>query len=150
MDVELHLAMLSEAHLGPETLSEALNRERAFVPVKDCSDESHFLVRRSSIRSVRIRGGSLADDERHPSERDAFAEPERLRELQRGGLGFVDVVLVELSGGGTVEGTLVTVMPPSSSRLSDYFNTNEATFFPVFEGDDIVYVNKDWIATVKW
>ena len=144
-EVELYLANVSEAHGGPETVGEALNRQRAFLPLKDGDSGDNYLLRRASIRSVRVKR-----KDSHHVEPGGDRESESETDRDRNALGFVDDVRLELTGGGFLEGTLVTVMPPSKSRLSDFFNSNETSFVPLFVDEHVVYVNKEWVATIRW
>jgi hypothetical protein len=128
----LFLATVSETHYGPETVEEALNHERDFLPVRARETEQTFLVRRRAIRTV-----TVGED-----------EPEA--EFHQDGLAAVDLVRIELEGGEIVEGTLATVQPPEKPRLSDFFNYNKATFIPLAVDDGVTYVNRDFISIVSW
>lgn len=131
-EVTLFLSTLSETHDGPETMEEALNHDRDFVPVRARDTEQTFLVRRSAIRTV-----TIGDD-----------EPEVIAHEQS--LAAVDLVRLELDGGEMIEGTLATVSPPEKSRLSDFFNYSKAMFVPVAVDDGVTYVNRNSISIVSW
>jgi len=128
--VTIYLSSVAQTHAGPETVEEALNHERAFMPVRDQDSGDAFLVRRSAIRLVT----HLLD----PSE--------TLRRVEDA--GFVDLVKLELDTGEMVEGTLATILPPDRARLSDFFNFTNAQFIPVEVADGVSYVNRDFISMV--
>ena len=121
---------LSETHTGAETVEEALNRGRHFLPVRTRETDQTLLVRRGAIRTVTIR-----DDEG-----DVLPHEESL--------ASVDLVRLELDGGEIIEGTLATVLPPERSRLSDYFNFSKVTFVPLAVDEGVVYVNRNFISIV--
>ncbi len=128
--VTIYLDTVSETHAGPETVAEALNRERAFLPVRSRETQETFLVRRSAIRRVA--------DNHDPSKTLSHDE----------NVGFVDLVRLELDSGESIEGTLATVLPPDRSRLSDFFNFTDAQFIAVEVIDGVNYVNRDYISVV--
>ena len=130
VEVTLYLLTLSETHTGAETVEEALNRGRHFLPVRTRETDQTLLVRRGAIRTVTIR-----DDEG-----DVLPHEESL--------ASVDLVRLELDGGEIIEGTLATVLPPERSRLSDYFNFSKVTFVPLAVDEGVVYVNRNFISIV--
>ena len=129
-EVTLYLSTVSETHTGAETVEEALNRGRDFLPVRTRETGQTFLVRRGAIRTV-----TIGDDEGEvaPHE-ESFAS--------------VDVVRLELDRGEIIEGTLATVLPPERPRLSDYFNFSKVTFVPLAVDEGVIYVNRDFISIV--
>ena len=129
--VSLFLSTLSETHAGPETLDEALNHERDFLPVRSNETEQTFLIRRRAIRKVTVSDDVAAECRPHD---EAFSR--------------VDLVRLELSGGETIEGTLATVLPPQKPRLSDYFNSGTADFVPLAVEEGVTFVNRDFISIV--
>jgi len=129
-EVTLYLALLAETHAGPETLDEALNRDRDFIPVSSKEMEHAFLVRRGAVRTVSIPDG-------HPEILHHEESPT-----------CVDIVRLELEGGETLEGTLATVLPPERPRLSDYFNSGETKFIPLAVEEGVTFVNRDFISVV--
>ena len=129
--VELFLSTLSGAHSGAETLDEALNRKRDFLPVRSNETEQTILIRRGAIRMVTVSDEVAAE----------------IRPHEESG-SFVDLVRLELSGGETVEGTLATLLPPTKPRLSDYFNCGEPDFVPVAVEAGVSFVNRDFISIV--
>lgn len=128
--VTLYLSPMSETRAGPETLEEALNRERDFLPVRARESDQMFLVRRRAIRTV-----TIADD-----------EPDVLPWDE--GLASVDLVRLELDGGEIIEGTLATVLPPDRPRLSDFFNFDKSTFIPLAVDEGVTFVNREFISIV--
>ncbi len=131
-EVTLYLSTRSETHPGPETVEEALNHDRDFLPVRARESDQTFLVRRKAIRTV-----TVSDD-----------EPDVLPHEES--LASVDLVRLELDGGETIEGTLATVLPPDKPRLSDYFNFTKVTFVPLAVDEGVTYVNRDFISIVWW
>ena len=129
-EVTLYLSMLSETHPGAETVDEALNRGRDFLPVRTRETDQTLLVRRGAIRTV-----TIGDDED-----DVLPHEESL--------ASVDLVRLELDGGEFIEGTLATVLPPARSRLSDYFNFSKVTFVPLAVDEGVIYVNRDFVSIV--
>lgn len=128
-EVTLYLSTLAETHAGPETVEDALNRARDFIPVRGRETEQIFLVRRSAIRIVSV--ADRDDSQRHEE------SPV-----------YVDLVRVELDGGESIEGTLATILPPDRPRLSDYFNLIEETFVPISVDEGVRYVNKHFVSIV--
>ena len=129
--VSLFLSTLSEAHAGPETLDEALNRERDFLPVRSKEKEQTFLIRRRAIRMVTVSDDVPAETRGHDE-----------------GFTCVDLVRLELVGGEVIEGTLATVLPPATPRLSDYFNSGETLFVPLAVEAGVSFVNREFISIV--
>ncbi len=129
--VSLFLSTLSETHAGPETLDEALNHERDFIPVRSNETEQTFLIRRRAIRRVTVSDDVAAECRAHD---EAFS--------------CVDLVRLELTGGETIEGTLATVLPPQKPRLSDYFNSRATAFVPLAVEEGVTFVNRDFISIV--
>jgi len=131
-EVTLYLSTLSETHAGPETVDEALNRVRDFLPVRIRETDQTVLVFRGAIRTV-----TVGDDEG-----DVLPHEESL--------ASVDLVRLELDGGETIEGTLATVLPPERPRLSDYFNFSKAKFVPLAVDEGVIFVNRDFISIVRF
>ena len=130
VEVTLFLSTLSETHTGAETVEEALNRGRDFLPVRTRETDQTLLVRRGAIRTV-----TIGDDEG-----DVLPHEESL--------ASVDLVRLELDGGEIIEGTLATVLPPERPRLSDYFNFSKVMFVPLAVDEGVIYVNRDFISIV--
>jgi hypothetical protein len=131
-DVTFYLADSAETHEGAETMAEALNRPRKFVPVRSRATSELFLVRRSAIVTVRV----------------ARAERPHLVQTVEGLTSFIDFVRLELHGGEVLEGAVATLLPPENARMSDYFNLDSADFAPLSVGESVVYVNKEFINVV--
>ncbi len=130
-NVTLFLSTLSETHAGPETLDEALNHERDFLPARSNETEQMLLIRRCAIRSVTVSDNVAAECRTHDE-----------------ALSRVDLVRLELTGGETIEGTLATVLPPQKPRLSDYFNSKGPAFVPLAIEEGVTFVNRDFISIV--
>ncbi|TDI44270.1 MAG: hypothetical protein E2P02_09905 [Acidobacteria bacterium] len=130
-NVTLFLSTLSETHAGPETLDEALNHERDFLPARSNETEQTILIRRRAIRTVTVSDAVAAQCRAHD---EAFS--------------CVDLVRLELVGGETIEGTLATVLSPQKPRLSDYFNSGAADFVPLTVAEGVTFVNRDFISIV--
>ncbi len=128
-DVTFYLAEVAETHEGPETVAEALNRRRKFVPVRSRASAELVLVRRSAIVTVRV------------------ALP-NVDQAVEGLTSFIDFVRLELHGGEVLEGAVATLLPPENARMSDYFNLDAADFAPLSVGESVVYVNKEFINVV--
>jgi len=131
-DVTFYLADVAETHEGAETMAEALNRPRKFVPVRSRETSELFLVRRSAIVTVRVAQG----------------ERPHLVQTVEGLTSFIDFVRLELHGGEVLEGAVATLLPPENARMSDYFNLDAADFAPLSIGESVVYVNKEFINVV--
>ena len=56
VEVTLYLSTLAETHAGAETMEEALNRDRDFLPARTRETDQTLLVRRRAIRTVTIGG----------------------------------------------------------------------------------------------
>jgi hypothetical protein len=128
-DVTFYLAEVAETHEGPETVAEALNRRRKFVPVRSRASAELVLVRRSAIVTVRV------------------ALPNADQAVE-GLTSFIDFVRLELHGGEVLEGAVATLLPPENARMSDYFNLDAADFAPLSVGESVLYVNKEFINVV--
>jgi hypothetical protein len=131
-EVTFYLANVAQTHEGSETMGEALNRRRKFVPVRSRATSEIVLVRRSAIVTVRV----------------ALVERPHLGQAVEGLTSFIDFVRLELHGGEMLEGAVATRLPPENARMSDYFNLDAADFAPVSVGESIVYVNKEFINVV--
>jgi hypothetical protein len=131
-EVTIFLVCGAETHEGSETVEEALNRPRLFLPVRSLAKEELWLLRRGSIVTVRVGA------EERPAEHDRV----------EGITSFIDFVRLELHGGELLEGAVATKLPPQNARISDYFNLREAAFVPLLEGENVVFVNKDFIHLV--
>lgn len=129
--VSVFLSTVSDTHPGPETLDEALNRDRDFLPVRSIETEQTILIRRGAIRMVTITDDVAAA---------ALAHDETVT--------CVDLVRLELTGGEIVEGTLATILPPNNSRLSDYFNSGEPAFVALAVEAGVSFVHRDFISIV--
>ncbi len=129
--VFFYLSTVSETHAGAETVEEALNRRREFVPVGLAEGGKNLLIRRRAIERVTVAS----------SEPDLF----ELSELAP----CVDLVHLELRGGEIIEGTLATILPAEHPRLSDYFNLEHALFVPIAVDDAVTFVNRDFISIVR-
>jgi hypothetical protein len=132
-EVIFFLATASVSHEGPETMDEALNRIRRFVPVRSRDQGELFLVRRKALTTVSV----------------GRAEGPRLLETVDGLSSSIDFIYIELRGGEILEGALATVLPPENRRISDYFNFGDALFVPLLVGENVVYVNKEFITLVR-
>jgi hypothetical protein len=132
-EVTFFLAAAAETHEGPETMGEALNRRRKFVPVRARGTGALLLLRRSAIVTVRV------GEEEGP---DPVPGVEGLT-------SFIDFVRLELHGGERLEGAVATRLPPENARMSDYFNLDDLDFAPLQVGEGgVVYVNKEFINLV--
>jgi hypothetical protein len=132
-EVTFFLATTAASHEGAETMDEALNRIRRFVPVRSRGRGELFLVRRESLATVSVG-------------RD---EGPRLLDTVEGVASSIDFVRLELRGGEVLEGALAIVLPPANPRLSDYFNLDGVAFVPLLVGESVVYVNKEFITLVR-
>ncbi len=131
-DVIFYLADVAETHEGAETMADALNGPRKFVPVRSRATSELILVRRSAIVTVRV----------------AQVERPHLVETVEGLTSFIDFVRLELHGGEVLEGAVATLLPPENARMSDYFNLDAAVFAPISVGESVIYVNKEFINVV--
>ena len=129
--VSLFLSTLSETHPGAETLDDALNHERDFLPVRSNETEQTFLIRRRAILRVTVSDDVAAECRAND---EAFS--------------CLDLVRLELTDGETIEGTLATVLPPQKPRLSDYFNGGATAFVPLAVEEGVTFVNRDFISIV--
>jgi hypothetical protein len=131
-EVTFFLATSAASHEGAETMAEALNRIRRFVPVRSRGRGELFLVRREALATV-----SVGRDEA------------RLLHTVEGFGSSIDFVQLELRGGEVLEGALAIVLPPENPRISDYFNLDDEAFVPLLVGESVVYVNKEFITLVR-
>jgi hypothetical protein len=131
-EVTFFLANVAETHEGSETMAEALNRPRKFVPVRSGATSELFLVRRSGLVTVRV----------------AKEERPHVFQAVEGLVSFIDFVRLELHGGEVLEGAVATLLPPENPRMSDYFNLGDVDFAPLLVGESVVYVNKEFINLV--
>lgn len=125
------LSPLSDSHSGPETLDEFLNKDRAFLAARSKESGRNFLVNRLAIVSV-----------------EASADAPLLSRREEIVATAIDLVRLELTAGAPLEGTLLVVGPPESSRVSDFFNLKE-TFVPLEMGERVVFVNKEHVLCVR-
>jgi hypothetical protein len=132
-EVTFYLSATAENHEGGETMAEALSRKRRFIPVRSRLTRELFLVQRMVMVTV-----SVGHDER----------PHLFQKVE-GLMSSIDVVRLELVDGEILEGALATLLPPESSRMSDYFNQDDVAFAPLLVGESVVYVNKNYIAVVR-
>lgn len=129
--VTLHLATLSSAHPGGETVDEFLNSERRFIPAHARDDGHVLLLNREAILWVRV----------HLDAPMEFGREEHVAAL-------MDLVHVELVDGTTLEGTLRDVSAAPDARLSDVFNS-PAQFVPLEAEERITYVNKSRVTAIR-
>lgn len=132
-EVIFYLATAAANHEGAETMDEALNRIRRFVPVRSRENGELFLVRRKALTTVSV----------------GREEGPHLLQAVAGLSSSIDFVCLELRGGEVLEGALATVLPPENSRISDYFNFDDVVFVPLLVGESVVYVNKAFITLVR-
>jgi hypothetical protein len=132
-EVTFYVATSAETHEGHETMAEALNYERRFLPVRSRQSNELFLVQRDAIVTV-----TVGHDER----------PHLLQSVE-GLMSAIDFVRLELKGGEILEGALATLLPPENPRMSDYFNLDDVAFVPLLVGESVVYVNKAFITLVR-
>ena len=132
-EVTFFLSTAAQTHEGGETMAEALNRKRRFIPVRSRTTQELFLVQRKAIVTVTVGG-----DER----------PHLFKSVE-GLMNSIDFVRLELVGGEILEGALATLLPPETPRMSDYFNLDDVAFAPLLVGESVVYVNKNFIALVR-
>jgi hypothetical protein len=132
-EVIFFLATSAVSHAGPETMDEALNRSRRFVPVRTREKGELFLVRREALTTVSVGRN----------------EGPHLVETVDGLSTAIDFVRLELREGAVLEGALASVLPPENPRISDYFNLDGVLFVPLLVGESVVYVNKQFITLVR-
>ena len=131
-EVILFLGSRAPSHAGPETLDEFLNHERPFLPVKSKTTEQSFLVNRQLVQRVEV-------DESAPV----------LFHIEGKLATSIDLIRLELTDGEVLEGTLCSAQPPERPRLSDYFN-QDPLFVPLEIGSGVTYVNKRYVAVVRF
>ena len=131
-DVVFYLPTAAPTHEGPEAMDEMLNRRRRFIPVRSRESGELFLVRRLSLVTVTV----------------AQSEGAHALEKETGLPTSIDFVRFEMKHGEVLEGALATVLPPETSRMSDFFNLETVTFLPLLVGENVVHVNKEFIAVV--
>lgn len=125
---EVFLAEYAADHPGPERVHDLLTGREEFFPLLG-SDERLRVLARAAVRWVRVTTASDAVD---PS---TAGEP------------HVKNVAVQLDDGSIERGTVRFVAPEARSRLQDYLNDAPA-FLPVFQGDGVLLVNRERIASV--
>jgi hypothetical protein len=132
-EVIFYLSTAAQTHEGGETMAEALNRKRRFIPLRSRLTGELFLVQRKAMVTVTV----------------SQHERPHLFQSVEGLMNSIDFVRMELSGGEILEGALATLLPPENPRLSDYFNLDDVAFAPLLVGESVVYVNKNFITVVR-
>lgn len=112
---DLHLQAQASFHSGPETPEDTLNRDEGFFPLTDDSNRTVFLAK-SHVLAVGIVAGLAEDD---PDRRSAARTIE---------------LLVELSDGSELRGTVTTELPPDRRRALDFLNLSSGFFGLSSEG----------------
>lgn len=131
----LHLSEAAARHRGPELPSDLLNGDGDFLPVADPATGELRLVRRRSLLWVSVELSAEAHSEASPVvDRD---NPEAVDERVR--IRFVD--------GSDVAGLLRWVLPAGRRRVRDFLEETE-TFFPLYAGERVTFVNAERVASV--
>lgn len=120
----LYLVDRASQHDGPETPLEMLNRQDAFFPFKPDEGDGIMLIAKAHTITVAV-------DRQAP-----ISDPTRLSAAKTAG---VELVLV---GGSRLGGWASYELPQGHSRLLDYLNTREASFFAVWTHTSTHYVNR--------
>ena len=119
----------SGASGSPEDVLQHLNHsDEEFVPLL-CGKES-FLLNKAGIVWVQVTGGAA-------------------RQVIEGvGSGRTIPVRISLTGGISVVGSLVIVMPLERSRALDYLNAS-GRFVPLFGDDTATLIQRRFVVTVR-
>jgi hypothetical protein len=122
----LFLGLFEAAHTGPQTVGDLLNGEEAFIPLK--TNTGVCLINIKQILFARTPAQGEAD------------------ELMT--LGARSPVAITLVNTGSLEGDIYINLPEGCRRPKDFFN-HAPTFFPLFIGQYIVYINRHFVASAQ-
>lgn len=125
---DVHLQHFASAHWGPETVTDALERNDAFFPITT-EDGQALLLAKAQVLAVSV---PLRDDPQD-DQRLSAARPLRLT--------------VELSDGSTHTGTVTCELPPHRTRTLDFLN-HHSGFFALRTGEFVRYVNRSHVRVV--
>jgi len=126
LDGEVFLRQYESHHTGRQTVGDLLNESLSFIPVK--AAKGVVLLSASQIVTATVSLTSEKDD------------------LMT--LGKQYAVRIKTTHENEIPGDIFVNLPEESSRVKDYFN-QPARFFPLFQSDSIVYVNRNFILTVQ-
>lgn len=126
----LYLSTSAEGHLGAETVSDLLGRQKRFLPFLEEGDGA-TLVRKAALRWIKVQDGPR--DEWHYFE-------------QRQGAPRVGV-RVEFAHGAPLEGEVFILTPPGEQRLLDVVNL-EHGFLHLEAADGLYLVNLDHVTWI--
>ena len=128
----VYLAEVSSTHDGSETLDEFLNQDtRHFVPVHVTSTDRDILVSKKLIVYL------SALFSRVPAEPFYDVEPTTSAD-----------VLVELLTGDKLRGKIHIYREVQHSRVLDFLN-DKRQFLPLYSGEDVIFINRDFIRSVE-
>jgi hypothetical protein len=111
-------------HDGPETVLEMLNRREGFFAFRPEDVDELLLVSKGNTISV-------SQDSKAP-----IADPARLSAAKLLGIEIL------LAGGSTLSGWASAELPPEHSRLLDYLNASQESFFALWTHASTHYVNR--------
>ena len=125
---DVHLQHFASAHLGPETVADALERPDEFFPVTG-EDGQALLVAKAQLLALAVPFAAEPQD----PERLSAARPIHLT--------------VELSDGSTHTGTVACELPAHRSRTIDFLNYRTG-FFPLRSAEFVRYINRCHVRVV--
>lgn len=129
LNVALYLSGNCPQHSGAERLSDLLANSPRFLPADDLATGRTCFLGRDALYALRVPASA---------EVGGAVETELPVEYE---------VEVLLSNGERLSGAVSYVLPPESARLLDFLNTPEP-FLRLYDGTDVVFVNKHHVALV--
>lgn len=120
------LRLFEAHHSGRQKVGELLNSGPAFLPVK--TREGVLLINPSQVVALSIAKEDEAD------------------ELMT--LGKPNPVRIRTSRARDIAGVFYVDLPAESSRMKDYLHQS-FRFFPLFQAEEIMYINRDFIVSVQ-
>jgi hypothetical protein len=122
---DVFVGLYDPHHLGPQRVGELLNEPLAFIPVR--TNRGVLLVNRSHIVSATL-----------PADRESD-------ELLKLGKRYTVRVT---TANGDLRGAIFVNLPEVATRVADYFNQS-LRFFPLYQARTVVYVNREFILSVR-
>jgi hypothetical protein len=126
---DVHLQLGAEAHSGPESPLDLLNRQEPFFAVTLDGEQPVFIAK-SQLLQLKLPPQSTLDD----PVRESAA---RRLELE-----------VELADGSLFEGVVMMELPPDRPRLLDFLNL-ATRFFALRTPDAVRLLNRDHVRAVS-
>jgi hypothetical protein len=123
---EVFLRLYEAHHSGPQRVGDLLNEERPFIPVK--TDRGVVLLNVSHIVSAKIQSVWESD------------------ELMT--MGKRQSIRIKTAHEQEIPGDIFINLPDGYCRVKDYIN-QPILFFPLFQPDYIIYINRRFILLIQ-